>query len=93
MRDLESRVRKAFGLDPAGSNFNIVVKAYYDSFSCAKDHDTAFDAALSAYCECNDASPADLATRTMVGVLIAEAGVQYSKSLNGDTPSVEKAAS
>ena len=76
MRDLEYRIRKAFGLTPAGSNFLIVVQAYYASLSHREDHESAYDAALAAYCMSNNASPADVATRTMVGVLIAEAGVQ-----------------
>ncbi len=76
MRDLETRIRKAFGLTPAGSNFLIVVQAYYDSLSNREDHESAYDAALAAYCMNNNASPGDVATRTMVGVLIAEAGVQ-----------------
>ncbi len=76
MRDLENRIRKAFGLPPAASNFLIVVQAYYESLSSREDHERAYDAALAAYCMSNNASPADSATRTMVGVLIAEAGVQ-----------------
>ncbi len=76
MRDLENRIRKAFGLTPAGSNFLIVVQAYCYSLSNREDHESAYDAALAAYCMNNDASPGDVATRTMVGVLIAEAGVR-----------------
>ena len=80
MKDLENRIRKAFGLRPAGSNFLIVVRAYYKSLSNQADHESAYDAALAAYCRNNNASPADMATRTMVGVLIAEAGVQGSQT-------------
>jgi hypothetical protein len=76
MRVLEHRIRKAFGLGPEGSNFAIVVQAYYDALAEMGDHQSAYDAALIAYCTSNNASPADNATRTMVGVLIAEAGVQ-----------------
>ena len=76
MRVLEHKIRKAFGLDPEGSNFLIVVQTYYDALAEKGDHQSAYDAALAAYCQSNDASPADNATRTMVGVLIAEAGVQ-----------------
>ena len=76
MRDLENRIRKAFCLTPAESNFLIVVQAYYEALSNTEDHESAYDAALTAYCSHNNASPADIATRTMVGVLIAEAGVQ-----------------
>jgi hypothetical protein len=79
MKNLEDRIRRAFGMNPAGSNFLIVVQAYYDSLSVRGDHESAYDAALAAYCESNDASPADDATRTMVGVLIAEAGVRRSR--------------
>jgi len=78
MRDLESKIRKAFGLTPPGSNFCIVVQAYYDFLANREDHESAFDAALTAYCRSNNASPGDTATRTMVGVLIAEAGVGCS---------------
>lgn len=82
MRDLEKRVRKAFGLSAAGSNFHIVVRAYYDALSHRGDHESAYDAALVAYCKSNNASIADKATRTMVGVLIAEAGVQGGQDTN-----------
>ena len=81
MRDLESKIRKAFGLTPPGSNFRIVVQAYYVSLANREDHDRAFDAALAAYCRSNNASPGDTATRTMVGVLIAEGGVSSSGRL------------
>jgi hypothetical protein len=84
MRDLETRIRKAFGLTPAASNFLIVVQAYYDSLSDIEDHDSAYEAALAAYCRSNGASPADNATRTMVGVLIAEAGVQGGRRLRNN---------
>ena len=83
MRDLETKIRKAFGLTPAGSNFHIVVRAYYDALANRQDHINAYDAALAAYCLNNDASPVDNATRTMVGVLIADAGIQ-----RGETPTV-----
>jgi len=63
-------------LTPAVSNFLIVVQAYYDALSNWEDHEIAYDAALAAYCMSNDASPAEISTRTMVGVMIAEAGVQ-----------------
>jgi len=76
MRDLEKRIRKAFGLTPAGSNFLIVAQAYYDALSDWEDNEIAYDAALAAYCMSNDTSPADIATRTMFGVMIAEVGVQ-----------------
>ena len=76
MRVLEHRIRKAFGLGPEGSNYLIVVQAYYDTLAEVGDHQSAYDAALVAYCRSNNASPADNATRTMVGVLIAEAGVR-----------------
>ena len=82
MRDLENRIRKAFSLTPIESNFLIVVQAYYESLSDREDHESAYDAALAAYCVHNDASPADIATRTMVGVLIAEAGVQSGQRKN-----------
>jgi len=75
-RDLENRIRKAFGLTPAARKFLIVVQAYYAALSNWEDHESAYGAALAAYCRSNDASPADVATRTMVGVMIAEAGVQ-----------------
>lgn len=80
MRDLETRIRKAFGLTPAGSNFHIVVQAYYDALASREDLTIAYDAALAAYCMNNDASPADNATRTMVGVLIADAGIQRDQA-------------
>lgn len=76
MRDLEKKIRKAFGLTPAGSNFLIVVQAYYDALSDWEDHEIAYDAALAAYCISTDVSPADIATRTMFSVMIADAGVQ-----------------
>lgn len=76
MKNLEIRIRKAFDLTPAESNFLIVVHAYYNALSDRMDHERAFDAALAAYCVSNDASPADIATRNMVGVLIAEAGMR-----------------
>jgi hypothetical protein len=79
MKDLEYRIRKAFGLNPEGSNFLIVVQAYCGALSDMGDHESAYDAALAAYCQNNDASPTDVATRTMVGVLIAEAGVQTAR--------------
>ena len=63
-------------MTPAVSNFLIVVQAYYDALSDWEDHEIAYGAALAAYCMSNHASPADIATRTMVGVMIAEAGVQ-----------------
>ena len=52
-----------------------VVQAYYDTLSNQGNHQSAYDAALFAYCKSNNASPADIATRTMVGVLISEAGM------------------
>lgn len=76
MRSLEGRVRKAFGLNPAGSNFDVVIRAYYEAISRREDHEVAYDAALAAYCRNNNASRADVATRTMVGVLLAEGGMQ-----------------
>ena len=79
MRDLENRIRKVFSLTPAESNFLIVVQAYYESLSDREDHESAYDAARAAYCLHNNASPADIATRTMVGVLIAEADVLGSR--------------
>jgi len=80
MRDLEKTIRKAFGLTSAGSNFLIVVQAYYDALSDWEDHEIAYDAALAAYCISNDASPADIATRTMFSVMIADAGVQGGRA-------------
>jgi len=79
MKDLENRIRKAFGLPHAESNYLIVVQAYYNSRANREDHDSAFNAALAAYCLNNNASPADVSTRTMVGVLIAEAGVEDNR--------------
>ena len=76
--DLENRLRNAFNVTTIESNFLIVVQAYYDPLSNRENHASAYDAALDAYCLHNNASPADIATRTMVGVLIAEAGVQGS---------------
>jgi len=81
MKDLENRIRRAFGMPPAESNFLIVVQAYYNSRANREDHDSAFNAALAAYCLSNNASPADVSTRTMVGVLIAEAGVEDSRGM------------
>ena len=78
MRVLEHKIRKAFGLRPEGSNFLLVVQTYYEVLANQGDHQSAYDAALAAYCKSNNASPADTATRTMVGVLIAEAGVQHN---------------
>lgn len=86
MKDLEYRVRKAFGLTPAASNYLIVVQAYYDSLASRRDHQSAYNAALAAYCMSNDASPADSATRTMVGVLIEEAGVRSCYRPDANAP-------
>ena len=80
LKNLETRIRKAFDLTPAESNFLIVVHAYYNALSDHLDHDRAYDAALAAYCMSNGASPADIATRTMVGVLIAEAGMRCDRA-------------
>jgi hypothetical protein len=85
MRDLENRVRRAFGVRQAESNFLIVVQAYCDTLSDHENHESAYDAALAAYCQHNNASPADIATRTMVGVLIAEAGVEAARSSDPST--------
>lgn len=86
MKDLEYRVRKAFGLTPAASNYLIVVQAYYDSLATRQDHESAYNAALAAYCMSNDASPVDTATRTMVGVLIEEAGVRGGQRSGANAP-------
>ena len=86
MKDLENRIRKAFGLHPAGSNFLIVVQAYCYSLSIREDHESAYDAALAAYCMNNNVSPGDVGIRTMVGVLIAEAGVQGGRRQRASEP-------
>ena len=53
-----------------------MVQAYYDALSDWEDHEMAYDAVFAAYCISTNASPADIATRTMFSVMIADAGVQ-----------------